>query len=156
MRCPFCQHRNTRVIDTRVIDEGSRIRRRRICDNPQCASRFTTYEVTELDFPLIIKQSGDREGYNPDKLRNGLLRAIEKRPVSGEDLDHLIRSIEKKLIGCGMREVPSGEIGNWVMEELKQIDQVAYIRFASVYLRFSDIESFRQATDDLSIKQKGK
>lgn len=154
MHCPFCHHRDTRVLDSRIIDDGARIRRRRLCENPACASRFNTFETVELDYPLIIKQSGNREPYDRNKLRNSLLRAIGKSKMSGQVLEDLIQNLNKKLIGCGAREVTSSQIGNWVMEELQKVDQVAYIRFASVYLDFSDIESFQRAIDDLALKQR--
>ena len=134
MHCPICHRPDTRVIDSRLISDGSKIRRRRECTNPACATRFTTYETAEISLPMVIKQNGE--------LRNGLLRAIEKRPVSVNKINQLIEDIENRLRISGDREVASRKIGEWVMAGLKDIDHVAYIRFASVYLSFQDVEAF--------------
>ncbi len=142
MHCPICHRPDTRVIDSRLISEGSKIRRRRECTNPACATRFTTYETAEISLPMVVKQNGERQAFSADKLRNGLLRAIEKRPVSVNKINQLIDDIENRLRISGDREVASRKIGEWVMAGLKDIDHVAYIRFASVYLSFQDVEAF--------------
>lgn len=142
MHCPICHRPDTRVIDSRLISDGSKIRRRRECTNPACATRFTTYETAEISLPMVVKQNGERQAFSADKLRNGLLRAIEKRPVSVNKINQLIDDIENRLRISGDREVASRKIGEWVMAGLKDIDHVAYIRFASVYLSFQDVEAF--------------
>lgn len=142
MHCPICHRPDTRVIDSRLISDGSKIRRRRECTNPACAARFTTYETAEISLPMVIKQNGERQAFSAEKLRNGLLRAIEKRPVSVNKINQLIEDIENRLRISGDREVASRKIGEWVMAGLKNIDHVAYIRFASVYLSFQDVEAF--------------
>jgi len=142
LHCPICHRPDTRVIDSRLISDGSKIRRRRECTNPACATRFTTYETAEISLPMVIKQNGERQAFSADKLRNGLLRAIEKRPVSVNKINQLIDDIENRLRISGDREVASRKIGEWVMAGLKNIDHVAYIRFASVYLSFQDVEAF--------------
>ena len=142
MHCPICHRPDTRVIDSRLLSDGSKIRRRRECTNPQCATRFTTYETAEISLPMVVKQNGERQAFSADKLRNGLLRAIEKRPVSVNKINQLIEDIENRLRISGDREVASRRIGEWVMAGLKDIDHVAYIRFASVYLSFQDVEAF--------------
>ena len=142
MHCPICHRPDTRVIDSRLISDGSKIRRRRECTNPACATRFTTYETAEISLPMVIKQNGERQAFSAEKLRNGLLRAIEKRPVSVNKINQLIEDIENRLRISGDREVASRKIGEWVMAGLKNIDHVAYIRFASVYLSFQDVKAF--------------
>lgn len=142
MHCPICHRPDTRVIDSRLISDGSKIRRRRECTNPACATRFTTYETAEISLPMVVKQNGERQAFSAEKLRNGLLRAIEKRPVSVNKINQLIDDIENRLRISGDREVASRKIGEWVMAGLKDIDHVAYIRFASVYLSFQDVEAF--------------
>ena len=142
MHCPICHRPDTRVIDSRLISDGSKIRRRRECTNPACATRFTTYETAEISLPMVIKQNGERQAFSAEKLRNGLLRAIEKRPVSVNKINQLIEDIENRLRIGGEREIPSRRLGDWVMQGLKNIDHVAYIRFASVYLSFQDVEAF--------------
>ena len=142
MHCPICHRPDTRVIDSRLISDGSKIRRRRECTNPACATRFTAYETAEISLPMVIKQNGERQAFSAEKLRNGLLRAIEKRPVSVNKINQLIEDIENRLRISGDREVASRKIGEWVMAGLKNIDHVAYIRFASVYLSFQDVEAF--------------
>jgi len=142
LHCPICHRPDTRVIDSRLISDGSKIRRRRECTNPACATRFTTYETAEISLPMVIKQNGERQAFSAEKLRNGLLRAIEKRPVSVNKINQLIEEIENRLRISGDREVASRKIGEWVMAGLKNIDHVAYIRFASVYLSFQDVEAF--------------
>ncbi|WP_298639739.1 transcriptional regulator NrdR [uncultured Cardiobacterium sp.] len=142
MHCPICHRPDTRVVDSRLIADGSKIRRRRECINPDCATRFTTYETAELSLPMVVKQNGERQAFSAEKLRNGLLRAIEKRPVSADKINRLIEDIENRLRVGGEREIASRKLGDWVMQGLKTIDHVAYIRFASVYLSFQDVEAF--------------
>ncbi|NIN33765.1 MAG: transcriptional regulator NrdR [Gammaproteobacteria bacterium] len=140
MRCPFCSDMDTRVIDSRLVGEGDQIRRRRECT--QCKERFTTYELAELNYPRIIKSDGRREAFMEDKLRGGIMRAIEKRPVEIEKVDIAVEQIKHKLRALGEREVKSRKVGNWVMEQLRGLDQVAYVRFASVYRSFEDVRAF--------------
>lgn len=140
MRCPFCSDPDTRVIDSRLVGEGNQIRRRRECN--KCSERFTTYESAELNFPRIIKSDGRREPFKEEKLRGGILRALEKRPVETERIDIAVSNIMHNLRASGDREIESMTIGNWVMEQLRAIDQVAYVRFASVYRSFEDVRAF--------------
>ncbi len=140
MRCPFCADPDTRVIDSRLVGEGNQIRRRRECN--KCSERFTTYESAELNFPRIIKSDGRREPFNEEKLRGGIMRALEKRPVETERIDIAVSNIMHNLRASGDREIESMAIGNWVMEQLRAIDQVAYVRFASVYRSFEDVRAF--------------
>ena len=140
MRCPFCSTEETKVIDSRLVSDGYQVRRRRECGN--CHERFTTFETAELVVPKIIKNDGSREPFNEDKLRRGIQHALEKRPVSADDVEKAISRIIHKLRATGEREVPSKMIGNLVMEQLKKLDKVAYIRFASVYRSFEDIKEF--------------
>lgn len=148
MHCPVCNHPETKVVDSRLA-EGNRIRRRRECLNAACGERFTTFESVETFMPMIVKQNGNRESYSPEKLRRGLTRAIEKRPVSAEQINRLVTDIEQRLRQSGEREVASQRIGQWVLEGLKNLDHVAYIRFASVYLSFEDVAAFQQTIDEL-------
>ncbi len=140
MKCPFCSTEDSKVIDSRPTDEGARIRRRREC--LACAKRFTTYEVIESLPIIVIKKDKSRETFNRDKLMNGILRACEKRPISINTLDNMIDEIEITIQNSLDREVTSDKIGELVMEKLKNIDEVAYIRFASVYRKFGDISTF--------------
>src|SRR5262245_13006641 len=148
MYCPFCNAGDTKVIDSRLIRENNQTRRRREC--PDCKERFTTYEVAELSLTRIIKRDGRRAPFNEDKLRAGMLRALEKRPVSVEQVETAIVRIIRKARTGGEREIPSSQIGEWVMEELHQTDQVAYVRFASVYRCFQDIDEFRKEISRLT------
>ncbi|WP_394176354.1 transcriptional regulator NrdR [Thalassotalea litorea] len=140
MHCPFCSANDTKVIDSRLVADGHQIRRRRQCLH--CSERFTTFETAELVMPRIIKRDGSREPFNEDKLRSGLLRALEKRPVSIEEIEGSINHVMSKLRATGEREVSSEMLGNIIMEELKKLDKVAYVRFASVYRSFEDIREF--------------
>lgn len=140
MHCPFCNADDTKVIDSRLVAEGHQVRRRREC--LVCHERFTTFEMAELVMPRVIKSNGVREPFNEDKLRNGIQRALEKRPVSTELIEQSINRIKSNLRATGEREIMTKIIGNLVMEELKQLDKVAYIRFASVYRSFEDIREF--------------
>ncbi|MEP6390043.1 MAG: transcriptional regulator NrdR [Halioglobus sp.] len=147
MHCPFCATDETKVIDSRLVADGDQVRRRRECLS--CKERFTTYEVAELVMPRVIKQNGNREPFNEDKLRAGFLRALEKRPVSVEDIEAVVTHIKHALRATGEREIQSLELGELVMEHLKELDQVAYVRFASVYRSFEDISQFRDAIEHL-------
>lgn len=147
MRCPFCAHPDTQVMETRVAEEGEFIRRRRVCAS--CEKRFTTYERPDVSFPWIVKKDGRRIEYQRDKLSGSLHIALRKRPVSTEQIDSAIERIEEKLMTSGLREVPSGRIGELVMRELKKLDKVAYVRFASVYRSFEDIDEFRALVDEV-------
>lgn len=140
MRCPFCSDPDTRVIDSRLVGEGDHIRRRRECT--KCKERFTTYELAELNYPRIIKSDGRREPFQEGKLRGGILRALEKRPVEMERVEIAIEQIKHKLRALGEKEVKSRKLGDWVMEQLRGLDQVAYVRFASVYRSFEDVRAF--------------
>ena len=147
MHCPFCQHEDTRVIDSRVSEDGSTIRRRRVCE--ACGERFNTFETAELKLPALVKSDGRREGFDERKLRTSFERALQKRPVSGEDIDAAVRSVIHALRMTGERELPSRRVGEFVMEELKKLDQVAYVRFASVYRKFEDVADFREEIERL-------
>ena len=148
MRCPFCSHDDTKVIDSRLVAEGGQVRRRRECT--ACAERFTSYETAELLMPRIIKQNGNREPFDEEKMRAGLLRALEKRPVSIEKIETVVSQIEHALQATGEREIESLVVGELVMDSLKKLDQVAYVRFASVYRDFKDLNEFRQEIDRLA------
>lgn len=147
MRCPFCSAEETKVVDSRLVAEGYQVRRRRECI--QCHERFTTFESAELIIPKIIKNNGTRQPFNEDKLRRGIQHALEKRPVSANDIERAIERIIHQLRATGEREVPSKLVGTLVMNELKQLDKVAYIRFASVYLSFENINEFSKEIEKL-------
>lgn len=147
MYCPFCAAEDTKVIDSRLTGEGSQVRRRRECLS--CGERFTTFEVAELVMPRVVKRGGVREPFNESKLRGGIVRALEKRPVATEQIEVAIERIQHKVRSSGEREVTSGQLGEWVMEELRKLDQVAYVRFASVYRSFQDVNAFREEIDRL-------
>lgn len=140
MFCPFCSEQETKVIDSRLVANGHQIRRRRECT--ACHERFTTFEVAELVMPRVIKRDGKREPFNEDKLRAGMLRALEKRPVNTEDVEESINRIKSELRATGERELSSEMVGNLIMNKLKELDKVAYVRFASVYRSFEDIREF--------------
>ncbi|GLS27879.1 transcriptional regulator NrdR [Marinibactrum halimedae] len=147
MHCPFCGAEDTKVIDSRLVAEGDQVRRRRECQS--CKERFTTYEVAELLMPRVIKQDGTREPFDETKLRSGLHRALEKRPVSTESIEKAVSQIKHYLQATGEREIKSRVVGEQVMSMLRQLDEVAYVRFASVYRRFKDLNEFRQEIDRL-------
>ena len=147
MFCPFCTADDTKVIDSRLVADGGQVRRRRECMS--CRERFTTYEAAELVMPRVIKQSGSREPFNEEKLRDGFQRALEKRPVSVEAVETELGQIKNQLRATGEREVDSRVVGELVMEALKRLDQVAYVRFASVYRSFEDLAEFRDAIASL-------
>lgn len=149
MHCPFCNTQDTKVIDTRLSGECDQIRRRREC--LQCQERFTTYECVELSLPRIIKHDGSREMFSVDKLRSGFLRALQKRAVATDQVEASINKILRKLRTAGEREISSQQVGEWVMQELKELDQVAYVRFASVYRSFQDLDAFREEIDKLTL-----
>lgn len=147
MRCPFCSHPETQVVETRISDDADSIRRRRQCAS--CDKRFTTYERAEVSFPTVVKKDGRRIDYDNTKLRASLNLALRKRPVSTEQIDSSIERIEEKLLAITAREVASSRIGELVMRELKKLDKVAYVRFASVYRSFEDIDEFRALVDEV-------
>ena len=147
MRCPYCGHAETQVVETRESDEGDVIRRRRRC--LKCDKRFTTYERAEIAFPAMVKKDGARVEFDPAKLRASMQLALRKRPVSTEQLDAALERIQEKLTAQGAREVTSARVGELVMRELKRIDKVAYVRFASVYRSFEDVDEFRQLIRDI-------
>jgi transcriptional repressor NrdR len=148
MKCPFCGAADTQVVDSRVSEEGDSIRRRRRC--AACDKRFTTYEMVELRMPSVVKANGIREEFDRDKLRTGFLRALHKRPVPTEYVDAAIERITQKLLALGEREVASRRLGEMVMRELYRLDKVAYIRFASVYKDFQDVEDFRDVLKEVA------
>jgi transcriptional repressor NrdR len=147
MRCPFCSHEDTQVVETRESDEGDVVRRRRRC--PSCDKRFTTYERAEIAMPSVIKKDGARTDFDREKIRASMMLALRKRPVSVEQVDAALARIEDKLLSSGAREVHSARLGELVMRELKRIDKVAYVRFASVYRSFEDVDEFRQLIRDI-------
>ncbi|MDH5767231.1 MAG: transcriptional regulator NrdR [Gammaproteobacteria bacterium] len=147
MHCPFCKEPDTRVIDSRLAGDNDQVRRRRECTG--CGERFTTYEHAELNLPRVIKQDGSRQAFDEEKLRSGLCKALEKRHVSMEQIESSISRIKHNLLAAGEREVDARKIGECVMDELRELDHVAYIRFASVYLSFEDVDAFREAIEKL-------
>ena len=147
MKCPYCQYSESKVIDSRPTDEDEKIRRRREC--MRCGKRFTTYEIVETTPLMVVKKDGSIEPFNREKLLNGLLRACEKRPVSYTQLDAAVDRIEQQLLNSYDREVSSIHIGDLAMQELKQMDDVAYVRFASVYRQFSDVNTFMEELKDM-------
>ncbi|GHA15211.1 transcriptional repressor NrdR [Arenicella chitinivorans] len=140
MRCPFCQNEDTRVIDSRLTEDRDAVRRRRSCE--ACGERFSTMEEASLKLPYIVKSNGDREHYDESKLARGLERALEKRPVESREIELILHRIKRNLLTSGEREIPAREIGELVMNELREVDQVAYVRFASVYRSFQDVDAF--------------
>jgi len=145
--CPLCNHENTRVVDSRLTRDGMQIRRRRQCES--CGSRFNTYETPEIKAPRVIKADGTREAFSEEKLRIGMLRALEKRPVETREVERAIRALLRQISTVEDAEIPSSLIGEWVMRELSRLDQVAYVRFASVYKRFEDVQAFRDVIERL-------
>jgi transcriptional repressor NrdR len=152
MKCPFCGAADTQVIDSRVNEEGDSIRRRRRC--AVCDKRFTTYETAELRMPQVVKQNGNREEFDREKVRTSFMRALHKRPVPTEYVDDAIARIERKVLSLGEREINARQIGEMVMHELYRLDKVAYIRFASVYRSFQDVDDFRDVIKDLARPRK--
>jgi transcriptional repressor NrdR len=147
MHCPFCGHEETKVIDSRLAGEGRQVRRRRECLD--CAERFTTFETAELVMPRIIKRDESRQPFDEGKLRGGVLKALEKRPVASEKVEAAVQRIVHSLRTLGEREIPAMELGELVMNELRELDQIAYVRFASVYRSFQDVEAFREEIEKL-------
>lgn len=147
MRCPYCDHDETQVVETRESDEGGVIRRRRRC--LKCDKRFTTYELVEIALPALVKKDGSRVEFDPAKLRASMSLALRKRPVGSELVDAAIERIQRKLLASGMREIPSSRVGEMVMRELKRLDKIAYVRFASVYRQFEDVDEFQKLIRDI-------
>ena len=150
MRCPFCAAQDTRVLDSRLVNEGDQVRRRRECN--ACKERFTTFETAELTLPRVIKRDGIREPFEERKLRSGMLKALEKRPVGSDAIESAINRIKKELMEMGDREIPVQALGEKVMKELSLLDHVAYVRFASVYRSFQDVSEFTDMIQDLQKK----
>lgn len=148
MKCPFCGADDTPVVETRLNDDGDIIRRRRRCQG--CDKRFTTYERAEVTFPQVVKKNGSRVDYTRDKLLGSMSLALRKRPVSADAVDAAIASIEEKLLALGVRELSTQQLGELVMRELKKLDKIAYIRFASVYRNFEDVDAFSRAIQEVS------
>lgn len=153
MRCPFCGAIDTRVIDSRLVGDSDQVRRRRECND--CEERFTTYESAELNLPRVVKSRGNREPFSDNKLQAGFQKALEKRPVSVEAIDEAVARVRHRCLVAGDREIDALRIGGWVMDELKELDHVAYIRFASVYRRFEDAAAFREAIETLEKQPTG-
>ncbi|MCG2592852.1 transcriptional regulator NrdR [Ramlibacter sp. XY19] len=147
MKCPFCGNADTQVVETRMAEDGDFIRRRRQCAH--CEKRFTTYERPDVTFPAVVKKDGRRIDYERAKLLASLNLALRKRPVSTEQIDGAVERIEEKLLNLGVREIPSSRIGELVMRELKKLDKVAYVRFASVYRSFEDVDEFKTVVDEI-------
>jgi transcriptional repressor NrdR len=147
VRCPFCGAQDTKVIDSRLAGDGDQVRRRREC--LVCNERFTTYEAAELNLPRVVKSDGRRVPFDGKKLKAGMMKALEKRPVSTDQVDTAVNHITRKLLSSGEAEIDSRRIGEFVMEELRQLDQVAYVRFASVYRKFEDVRAFREEIERL-------
>lgn len=147
MQCPFCKAADTRVVDSRLAEDGTQVRRRRECE--QCSARFTTFERAQLPMPNVLKRSGDAEVFDEAKLRSGIAHAAYKRPLTAEQIDQAIDHVMRKLRATGEKEVASRRIGEWVMEELRDLDHVAYVRFASIYRSFQDVNAFRDEIDRL-------
>ncbi len=150
MRCPFCTAQDTRVLDSRLINDGDQVRRRRECNG--CKERFTTFEMVELNLPRIIKREGNREPFDERKLRSGMLKALEKRPVESDAIESAITRIKKELMETGEREIPVLHLGEKVMKELSTLDHVAFVRFASVYRSFQDVSEFTEMINSLQNK----
>lgn len=148
MKCPFCGTPDTRVVDSRLAQESTQVRRRRECNS--CEARFTTYESPLLNMPMVIKSDGSRDAFDEVRLRSGMMRALEKRPVSAELIEDSVSRIKKQLLGIEAREISTRKIGDMVMYELQRLDHVAYIRFASVYLSFEDIQAFEEVIKKLA------
>jgi transcriptional repressor NrdR len=147
MRCPFCRHEDTQVVDSRVSEDGAAIRRRRRC--PECDKRFTTYERVELGLPAVVKKDGSRVEFDRNKLAASLQLALRKRPVSAESVADAVARIEYQMLGTGEREIRSEQLGELVMNELRRLDKIAYVRFASVYRRFEDVSEFQDLLQEI-------
>jgi transcriptional repressor NrdR len=151
MKCPFCGYTESKVVDSRATDDNNSIRRRREC--LECKKRFTTYENIETTPILVIKNGGNRQPFNPEKIKLGIIKACEKRPVPRQKIDELVEGIVKKINNSMLKEIPSSQIGEMVMQELKEIDEVAYVRFASVYRKFKDINTFMDFIEESELKK---
>ncbi len=151
MRCPYCGAQDTKVTDSRLAGDGDQVRRRRECT--RCHERFTTFERAELVLPRVVKRDGSREPFSEEKLRNGILRALEKRAVEAERVEAALGRIMRRVRATGEREIAARRIGDWVMDELRELDPVAYVRFASVYRSFEDVEAFREEIERLKRRQ---
>ncbi|MBQ1396286.1 MAG: transcriptional repressor NrdR [Eubacterium sp.] len=151
MKCPFCDYEDTKVIDSRPIDDGHAIRRRRECES--CGKRFTTYEKVEATIIMVVKKDGSREAFDRNKVLNGIVKACEKRPVAMADIEQVVNDIERGLNNMLQKEIKSTFIGELVMEKLKELDEVAYVRFASVYRQFTDVNTFIKEIEDLMGKK---
>lgn len=149
MYCPYCGHHDTRVVDSRLSHDGDQVRRRRECLSETCKERFSTYESAVFNMPPVIKSGGDKQPFNVHKLRAGLMRATQKRPVDAKDIDNAVLQIQKRILNTDNVDITSSLIGEYVMEELRKLDDVAYIRFASVYRDFNDIGEFIDAIEGL-------
>ncbi|RYZ13191.1 MAG: transcriptional repressor NrdR [Comamonadaceae bacterium] len=147
MKCPFCGHADTQVVETRVSEDGDFVRRRRQCAD--CEKRFTTYERPDVNFPVVVKKGGSRADFDSRKVRASMMLALRKRPVSIDQVDTAVLRIEQKLLASGLREIESTRVGELVMHELQTLDKVAYVRFASVYRSFEDVDEFRQLLRDI-------
>ncbi|PCI44849.1 MAG: transcriptional regulator NrdR [Proteobacteria bacterium] len=158
MHCPFCSNVDTRVIDSRVVEDGATVRRRRECE--VCSKRFSSYERAELRLPMVIKKDGTRQSFDVDKLRHGMQKALEKRPVSAEAVSSALNGILSAIQGLGESEISASKVGDYMMAALQKLDAVAYVRFASVYREFKDIDDFlaavKSAMDTEGVKQRGK
>jgi transcriptional repressor NrdR len=150
MYCPFCGDKETKVIDSRLVADGNQVRRRRECQ--ECGERFTSFETAELVLPRVIKNNDSRQPFDEEKLRSGLTRALQKRPVSLEVVESTINRIKHRLRATGEREVKTREVGEMVMEELRELDEVAYVRFASVYRSFQDVNEFREEIERMDME----
>ncbi|MBP6894697.1 MULTISPECIES: transcriptional regulator NrdR [Pseudacidovorax] len=147
MKCPFCGHAETQVVETRISEDGDFVRRRRQCGG--CEKRFTTYERPDVNFPAVVKKDGSRADYDPAKVRASMMLALRKRPVGVQQIDEALMRIEQTLLSGGLREIESSKLGELVMHELQRLDKVAYVRFASVYRSFEDVEEFRRLLRDI-------
>lgn len=147
MKCPFCGHAETQVVETRISEDGDFVRRRRQCGG--CEKRFTTYERPDVNFPAVVKKDGSRADYDPAKVRASMMLALRKRPVGVQQIDEALMRIEQTLLSGGLREIESSKLGELVMLELQRLDKVAYVRFASVYRSFEDVEEFRRLLRDI-------
>jgi len=158
LHCPFCANVDTRVIDSRVVEDGATVRRRRECE--VCSKRFSSYERAELRLPMVIKKDGTRQSFDVDKLRHGMQKALEKRPVSAEAVSSALNGILSAIQGLGESEISASKVGDYMMDALQRLDGVAYVRFASVYREFKDIDDFlaavKSAMDTEGVKQRGK
>lgn len=153
MKCPSCQHPNTQVLETRTYRDGGALKRKRKCESATCGYRFTTFEMPDVQFPLILKRDNRRETYDPEKLKKSIIIATRKRPVSSEQIEQILEQIEQKLLSSLEKEINARQLGEWIMAALLQIDQVAYIRFASVYQNIQSLDEFASLIQRLSVSE---